>query len=106
LPNIRALFASTGDKQNYLPKDYYVKNLYLPHSVLTLPLDVIEVIKDKELEESFLFQTKHIDGFFSFLTPAGINMQKIYQELFDEGVEAFEEAFESMLDSIKAKNAK
>jgi len=101
LSNIRALFASTGVKQDYLPKDYYVQNLYLPNSVLTLPLDVIEEIKDKELEESFHFQTKHIDAFFSFLTPAGINMQKVYQELFDEGVEAFEKAFEDMLNSIK-----
>ena len=76
MPNIRTLFASTGVKQEYLPKDYYVQNLFLPHSVLTLPLDVIETIKDKDIEESFHFQTKHIDGFFSFLTPAGINMQK------------------------------
>jgi len=100
--NIRTLFASTGVKQEYLPKDYYVQNLYLPHSVLTLPLDVIEEIKDKELEESFNFQTKHIDAFFSFLTPAGISLQKVYQELFDEGVEAFDKAFEDMLSSIKA----
>ncbi|WP_024786843.1 MULTISPECIES: transaldolase [unclassified Lebetimonas] len=99
--NIKTLFASTGVKQSYLPKDYYVQNLFLPNSVLTLPLDVIEAIKDKELEESFHFQTKHIDAFFGFLTPAGINMQKIYQELFNEGVEAFENAFNSMLDSIK-----
>jgi len=101
LSNIRTLFASTGVKQDYLPRDYYVENLYLPHSVLTLPLDVINAIKDKEIEDSFHFQTKHIDGFFSFLTPAGINMQKVYQELFDEGVEAFEKAFEDMLNSIK-----
>jgi len=99
--NIRALFASMGVKQDYLEKDYYVKNLYLNNSVLTLPLDVIEEIKDKELEESFHFQTKHIDAFFSFLSPAGINMQKIYQELFDEGVRAFEEAFEGMLKGLK-----
>jgi len=104
LSNIRALFASTGVKQENLPKDYYVKNLYLPHSVLTLPLDVIEAIKNEEMEESFHFQTKHIDGFFSFLTPAGINMQKVYQELFEEGVEAFEKAFEDMLGSLKAVN--
>ncbi len=101
IPNIRALFASTGVKQDYLPKDYYVQNLYLPHSVLTLPPEVIEEIKDKELEESFHFQTKHIDAFFSFLTPGGINLQKVYQELFDEGVEAFKEAFENMLNSLK-----
>ena len=73
----------------------------MPHSVLTLPLDVIEAIKDKTLEESFPFQTKHIDAFFSFLAPAGISMQKVYQEPFDEGVEAFEKAFEDMLNSIK-----
>ena len=101
LSNIRTLFASTGVKQDYLPKDYYVQNLYLPHSVLTLPLDVIEEIKDKEIEDSFHFQTKHIDAFFSFLTPSGISLQKVYQELFDEGVKAFEEAFENMLKSIK-----
>ncbi len=100
VPNIRILFASTGVKQQYLPKDYYVQNLYLPNSVLTLPLDVIEAIKDKELQESFLFQTKHIDAFFSFLIPSGINLQRIYKELFDEGVKAFEEAFENMLNSI------
>ncbi len=102
-PNIRTLFASTGVKQDYLPKDYYVKNLNLPHSVITLPPDVIEEIKDKEIEESFHFQTKHIDAFLSFLSPAGINMQKVYQELFDEGAEAFVKAFEEMLNSIKEK---
>ena len=99
--NIRALFASTGVKQSYLPKDYYIENLYLPHSVLTLPLDVIEEIKEKELEDSFHFQTKHIDAFFGFLSPAGISMQKVYGELFDEGVSAFEDAFNNMLASLK-----
>ena len=99
--NIRALFASTGVKQSYLPKDYYVQNLYLPHSVLTLPLDVIEEIKNKEIDDSFHFQTKHLDAFFGFLAPAGISMQKVYGELFDEGVNAFEDAFNNMLASLK-----
>jgi len=100
ISNIRTLFASTGVKQEYLPKDYYVQNLYLPNSVMTLPLDVIEEIKNREIEESFSFQTKHIDAFFSFLTPAGISLQRVYQELFEEGVKAFEDAFENMLNSI------
>ena len=50
LPNVRVLFASTGVKQSWLEPDYYVEQLNLPNSVLTLPLDVIEYIKDKELE--------------------------------------------------------
>jgi len=101
LANVRVLFASTGVKQDYLEKDYYVKQLNLPNSVLTLPLDVIEYIKDKELESAFEFQTKHIDAFFSFLTPANISMQQTYETLMNEGLKAFEDSFESMLKGLK-----
>jgi len=101
LSNVRVLFASTGVKQDYLEKDYYVEQLNLPNSVLTLPLDVIEYIKDKELKEAFHFETKHIDGFFSFLTPSNISMQKTYDKLMNEGLKAFEDSFEDMLNSLK-----
>ena len=101
LPNVRVLFASTGVKQSWLEPDYYVEQLNLPNSVLTLPLDVIEYIKDKELEESFHFQTKHIDAFFSYLTPANVSMQKTYEKLMKEGLEAFEKSFEEMLNLLK-----
>jgi len=94
--NIRALFASMGVKQSYLEKDYYVKNLYLKNSVLTLPLDVIEEIKNKELKESFDYQNKDIDKFLS-----NINMENVYQELFDEGAKAFKDAFNNMLKGLK-----
>jgi transaldolase len=101
IPNVRVLFASTGVKQDYLEPDYYVEQLNLPNSILTLPLDVINYIKDKELKESFHFQTKHIDAFFSYLTPANISMQKTYDKLMQEGLKAFEDSFENMLNSLK-----
>jgi len=102
LPNVKTLFASTGVKQSWLQPDYYVEQLNLPNSVLTLPLDVIEFIKQKEeLNDSFEFQTKHIDAFFSFLTPANISMQKTYDKLMKEGLTAFENSFEEMLNSLK-----
>ena len=102
LRNVRVLFASTGVKQDYLEPDYYVQNLNLSNSVLTLPLDVIEVLKEKdEIEESFHFETKHIDAFFSFLAPANISMQKIYEELLEDGMKAFENSFSDMLESLK-----
>ena len=101
LSNVRVLFASTGVKQDYLEPDYYVEQLNLPNSILTLPLDVINYIKNKELNESFLFQTKHIDAFFSYLTPANISMQKTYEKLMTEGLQAFENSFEDMLNSLK-----
>jgi transaldolase len=98
---IRPLFASTGVKQEGLPKDYYLRNLYLPEAVLTLPVDVLEVAEGEELEEAFPFQTKHIDAFFSFLTPAGINLSQIYDQLFKEGAEAFQKSFAEMLKGLK-----
>jgi transaldolase len=101
LPNIKTLFASTGVKQDYLDKDYYVKQLNLNNSILTLPLDVIDFIKGEELDESFHFETKHIDAFFSFLTPANISIQKTYEKLMNEGLKAFENSFQQMLDSLK-----
>ena len=101
LENVRVLFASTGVKQDYLNPDYYVEQLNLENSVLTLPLDVINYIKDKELNEAFHFQTKHIDAFFSYLSPANISMQKTYDKLMDEGLKAFEDSFSNMLNSLK-----
>jgi transaldolase len=101
LPNVKTLFASTGVKQDYLEADYYVTQLNLDNSILTLPLDVIEYIKNKELSPAFEFQTKHIDAFFSFLTPANISMQQIYNTLMKEGLEAFENSFQEMLNTLK-----
>ena len=101
LENVRVLFASTGVKQDYLNPDYYVEQLNLENSVLTLPLDVINYIKDKELNEAFHFQTKHIDAFFSYLSPANISMQKTYEKLMNEGLKAFEDSFSDMLNSLK-----
>jgi transaldolase len=100
LPNVRVLFASTGVRQPWLSPDYYVEQLNLPDAVLTLPLEVIEVIREKELEDSFEFQTKHIDAFLSYLTPLGISMQATYEKLMKEGLEAFETSFETMLKSL------
>ena len=101
LENVRVLFASTGVKQDYLEPDYYVEQLNLENTVLTLPLDVINYIKDKELNEAFHFQTKHIDAFFSYLTPVNISIQKTYEKLMDEGLKAFEDSFNNMLNSLK-----
>ncbi|MBS4274990.1 transaldolase [Campylobacter vulpis] len=40
-PNIRALFASTGVKGDDLPKDFYIRELYLERALNTAPLDAI-----------------------------------------------------------------
>jgi transaldolase len=57
-------------------------------------------IRDR-LNPAFEFQTKHIDAFFSFLTPANISMQQVYETLMKEGLEAFENSFNDMLNILK-----
>lgn len=104
IPNIRALFASTGVKGDELPKDYYIKGLMASHSVNTAPLATIEAyLKNAPLETKELLpmEDKFLNGYFMNLEDNGFNMNEIYKKLLDEGLVAFEESFQEMLDKIK-----
>ena len=46
-PNIRALFASTGVKGDDLPKDFYIRELYLDNALNTAPLDALRTFDGK-----------------------------------------------------------
>ena len=49
----------------------------------------------------FKFPQNFFDAFFSFLAPANISMQKTYEKLMNEGLKAFENSFQQMLNSLK-----
>ena len=51
LPNVRALFASTGVKGNDLPKAYYVTELLYKNAVNTAPLETIEAFVQTGIKE-------------------------------------------------------
>jgi transaldolase len=42
-----------------------------------------------------------IKGYFTKLSDSGFDMNKVYRQLLKEGLEAFEKAFQEMLDSLK-----
>ncbi len=100
--NIRTLFASTGVKGDGLDADYYIKELLYPNSINTAPLNTIN---------SFIAQGKpltckpvsddEIDTFFEGILKVGIDMQSVYDELMDEGMRAFENAFDEILKTLK-----
>ncbi|RDU69583.1 transaldolase [Helicobacter cholecystus] len=94
----RTLFASTGVKGNSLPANYYINSLLLPHSINTAPLDTIEAYfahQDTELKDS------NID-FDAFIHSLGnIDLQKIYDTLLEEGLQAFKESFTDLLKVLK-----
>ncbi len=101
-PSIRTLFASTGVKGDNLAADYYMRELLAPHSVNTAPLSTIEAfIAKKAPTPKFPLEDSDIKGYFTKLADNGFDMNKVYRQLLKEGLEAFENAFQEMLDSLK-----
>ena len=102
VPNIRTLFASTGVKGDALPANYYIAGLMATHSVNTAPLATIEAhIQTEDSEVVLPIEDSVINGYFVNLEDNGFNMEKIYKELLDDGLIAFEKAFQEMLDSLE-----
>ncbi len=101
-PSVRTLFASTGVKGDNLPTDYYIRELLAPHSVNTAPLATIEAyIAKKETAPKLPIEDDVINGYFTKLADNGFDMDEVYATLLKDGLEAFEKAFEEMLDSLK-----
>jgi transaldolase len=101
-PSIRTLFASTGVKGDDLAADYYMRELLASHSVNTAPLATIEsFVKSKGLVPKLPMEERDINGYFTKLADSGFDMYEVYDSLLKDGLEAFEQAFQEMLDSIE-----
>ncbi len=102
LPNTRALFASTGVKGGDYPAHYYIQELLAPNSVNTAPIHTIEAfVKEGTKEPKLPIDQAVIDKFFADLRDNGVDMQNVYQELLDEGLEAFVKAFDEILRELE-----
>lgn len=94
LENVRALFASTGVKDDFISPSYYISNLALKNSVNTAPIETIlafmklESCPIKEVESK-------LDSYLS-----SFDLEAISKELLDSGLNAFKESFEQMLKAI------
>ncbi len=100
-PNIRTLFASTGVKQDYLPKDYYIQKLLYPHSVNTAPLDAIYAIDLENFKQTIdIIDDKSCDEFMDRLKSAKINLDQISKDLLTDGLKSFNQSFEQMISFI------
>ena len=95
----RTLFASTGVKGGDLRASYYVDELLLPHSINTAPLETIEAYfshNDTALKDADV----DFDSFVGKLQ--GIELQKVYSQLLEEGLKAFKESFIDLLQALKS----
>ena len=102
LPNVRTLFASTGAKGDKLSPDYYIKELLLPNSINTAPLATIKAfIASSKACKPIELRSDWIENFFHSVEANGIDMNVVCDELMDEGLRAFKEAFVEILNELK-----
>jgi transaldolase len=97
----RPLWASTSTKNPAFPDLLYVDNLIAPHTVNTVPPATLTAFIDHG--KVALTLEGHEDAARQVvreLESLGISMDKVTQELEDEGVKSFSDAFASLLKTI------
>src|SRR5688500_4486021 len=103
----RPLWASTSTKNPAYADTIYLDNLIGPETVNTVPPATLEAFRDHGVAAMTL--SRDVDkaqGSISQLETAGISMDVVTQELEDEGVKAFAEAFAQLLATIDERKAK
>jgi transaldolase len=103
----RLLWASTSSKNPAFKDTKYVEALIGADTVDTVPLETIEAFRDhgiaaNTLDEGLDQATETLEK----LKAAGIDIDKITQQLEDEGIEKFNKPFEKLLQSIEDQKSK
>lgn len=102
----RPLWASTSTKNPAYPDTLYVDNLIGPNTVNTVPPQTLEAFNDhgrvdKTIENDLPQEREILDS----LEYVGISLQKVTDELEEEGVASFSKSFESLLEAIDARRS-
>jgi transaldolase/glucose-6-phosphate isomerase len=102
----RPLWASTSTKNPDYPDTAYVDTLIGPHTVNTVPPKTLEAFRDRGVaKETITRQMDRVRALFGFLEGEGVSMEVVTQELEDEGVQAFADAFTALLKTIEERCA-
>ncbi|MCI2078488.1 MAG: bifunctional transaldolase/phosoglucose isomerase [Acetobacter peroxydans] len=100
----RLLWASTGTKDPAYSDVLYVETLIGPHTVNTLPPATMDAFRDhgapRETLTADVDQARHVMAEADRL---GLDLDGVTATLLDEGVSAFEDAFDALLGSVAAK---
>jgi len=100
----RPLWASTGTKNHAYSDTVYVDNLIGPDTVNTLPPATLDAFRDHGKAKLTITRgLEEAQMFFAELKAAGVSMGTVTQELEEEGVKAFADAFTTLLQAIEAR---
>ncbi len=100
----RPLWASTGTKNAAYPATLYVDELIGPDTVNTVPDVTLEAFRSGGNPHRSIDQD--VDAAraeIAALADAGVDLSAVTTALEDEGVKAFAEAYDGMIDAIRAK---
>ena len=100
LDNVRTLFASTGVKGDDLEADYYIRGLLLRNSINTAPLNTIKYFINSNKNVGKAKVNDDINNFFSKLEDKGIKMDKVCDDLIEENLQSFKDAFKEILNAL------
>jgi transaldolase len=100
--NIRTLFASTGVKGKELAPSYYIDELIYPNSINTAPLNTINAwLKDGKRKQSKILEKDDCIKYFEILKSHHIDIEKVYNQLLQDGLSAFKVSFQELLKKVK-----
>lgn len=100
----RPLWASTGTKNPKYSDTLYVDELIGPDTVNTVPPATLDAFRDHGTAATTITRDlEKMQQLFVDLKAQGISMSTVTQELEDEGVKAFADAFKALLDSIEER---
>jgi len=101
----RVLWASTGTKNPKYSDIKYVKELISAPTVNTVPEATLNAFIDHgDVKEAFVNDAKESVEVVRSLGSLGISVDEVCVKLLDDGVKAFNNAFESLLESIAKKS--
>jgi transaldolase len=102
----RLLWASTSTKNPNYSDVKYVEALIGPDTVNTVPLETIEAYRDHGDPKSRLEQdVKEAVWIMERLSELGISIDKVTQQLENEGVKKFDEPFDKLMETLTKKSS-
>jgi transaldolase len=100
----RCLWASTSTKNPDYRDVLYVEELIGPETVNTMPIDTIEAFLDHgTVERTLDVDPQAARDTLGRLEDLGISMDRVTQELIDEGVAAFAKSFDELIETIESQ---
>ena len=100
----RCLWASTSTKNPDYRDVLYVEELIGPETVDTMPIETIEAFLDHGNIERTLDRDAHLAGqAIREVEASGISMERVTDELIEEGVASFAKSFDELIETIESK---